>query len=398
MRPSRKFVTGLLGAAILSGAPASSQHNGRFEPRPPERVPILAHYVNWHQKNDFMNTWGLANTVPIRRNETAGFGYDSLDRAVLTEQNREMILQGIIPLVSWWGPDSRAGDAFLDAYLTLPGPRLGLLYEVTGRLYEDPLGHFDVEDPRNVQRFLDDMQHLHDRYWSRPEFGERWFRIDDKPVLYIWLSHAFRGSFERLRAAVRERSPLFIIGSDFNIDSHFRPGLQDVVRGLDAVSAYGIYHPDLTIQTGGRISQAYLDRYATSYSAWVRWLGEHAPGVRLIAPLQFAFKDNRGNPALTSTYSQALRLSEIVRLLVQRSQSCREPVLPLILMVSYNEHFEGSSVEPTLQYQYDWFDVLARVFGTPMSTRQGVAPFPGPIEDLPSPALNGAKCLCCSAR
>jgi hypothetical protein len=67
-------------------------------------------------------------------------------------------------------------------------------------------------------------------------------------------------------------------------------------------------------------------------------------------------------------------------------------------MVSYNEHFEGSSVEPTLQYQYDWFDVLARVFGTPLPTRPGVAPSPGSVGDLRPPALNGAQCLCCSAR
>lgn len=363
MRPSWKQVAGVAASMLLGVVSAAAV--GVTAPPPSDGVPILAHFVDWFQKNDYVNSWTGATTVPLRRDARTGFGYDSRDPVTLRRQNREMLAHGIVPLVSWWGPDTVGGDAFLDLYLTVPGPRLGLLYEVTGRLTADGQAHFNLSDPRNAQRFLDDMQHLSDRYWSRPELADRWFRIDGRPVVFIWLSHAFTGSFEQLGAEVRRRFSLYLIGSDFNISSHFRDGLESIVRGMDAVSSYGVYHPGLTARTGGHITQAYIDHYVRSYDAWVRWLQQKAPGVNLIPPLQFAFEDTRGNPPLTSTYDEAWRFAHLVRFLIERSGSCGEPVLPFVLLTSYNEHFEGSAVEPTLRYHDDWLGVLGSAFRQP---------------------------------
>jgi len=356
-------VLGIVSVTTQRGAPPAA-------PATDSRIPILAHFVNWFEKNLYANSWTGATTVPLRRDGRSGFGYDSRDTAVIRGQNDEMLAHGIVPLVSWWGPETIGGDTFLDLYLTIPGPRLGLLYEVSGRLHAGEDGRFDMDDPANAQQFLDDMQHLSDRFWSQPEFADRWFRIDGRPVLFIWLSHGFTGTFEPLGAQVRERFSVYLVGSDFNLDSHFREGLEGVVRGMDAVSAYGIYHPRLSAFTYGHLTTAYVDRYVRSYDVWVRWLQQMAPGVHFIPPLQFAFQDTRGNPRLTSTRDEAWRFAHLVRFLLQKSQACSEPVLPYVLLTSYNEHFEGSAVEPSLSYRDDWLDILSAAFGHPFLDQQ----------------------------
>lgn len=332
-------------------------------------IPILAHFVNWHQKNPEADTRGFTTTMPVRWGGQAPPGYDSLDEGVLSEQNREMLEHGIVPLMSWWGPANPAGDPFLDRYLTLPGPQLALLYEVTGRLLQDDDGLYDMDDPIVRDRFIDDVRHLHERYWSKPEFADRWFRIDGKPVLFIWLSHAFKGSFEAIGATLRSEFPVFVVGSNFNLDLYFAPGLQDIVRGMDAVSSYGSYNPSLVHETGGRMSLTYVTRYIQAYRAWMDWLRREAPGVRLIPPVQFAFEDQRGNPRLTSSYAEASTFAEMVRLLMEYSWRCEEPLLPMINVVSYNEHFEGSAIEPTIEYGADWIEILAAYFRKPLPGR-----------------------------
>lgn len=376
MRSLCKLVLGVLIWPLALSTFVTAQQSSSVPPNlspPTHRTPILAHYVNWHRKSARDNSWVYASTVPVRQDAQGGPGYDSLDLSILREHNKEMILHGILPIISWWGPEQRSGDEFLDTYLSLPGPQMGLLYEVTGRLFADEQGHYNMDDQRNIDRFIGDMQHLQARYWSRPEFADRWFRLEGKPVLFIWLSHAFTGSFERIRAALATSIPLYIVGSDFNLDQHFKAGLQSVLRGMDAVSSYGIYHPSLAIETGGQLTPEYVERYVQSYKTWVAWLKSEAPSVEFIPPVQFAFQDDRGNPVLRSTRSQALDFLQTLRVMMEESRACGEPVQPFLMLASYNEHFEGSAIEATLQYGTDWLEVLAEAFGTPVS---GLRPCP----------------------
>lgn len=345
----------------------------------PEKKPIMVHFANWHERNAHRNSWGDANTIPLRPDDH--MGYDSFDTSILREQNQEMIQHGIVPLISWWGPGSRFGDEFLDHYLTIPGPELGILYEadagIGGRLPRNRDGWLDFNDPRVGERFEQDMHHLNDRYWSRAKYRDRWFRIDGKPVLFIWVSHAFRGSFDQVAGRIKREIPVYLIGSNFNVGpSPFPRGIRSVVRGMDAISAYGIYYPRVVRENGGQLTAGYVNRYAENWRKWMVWLRQEAPNVAFIAPFQFTFKNNRGSPELTSTHAQGEHLARTMRLLIAESACNEDPVLEMYLGVSYNEHFEGSAFEPTIQYGNRWLNIIDRYLST--ESELGI-PCRGPI-------------------
>jgi hypothetical protein len=362
----------MLMLAVAPSAPTPA-------PSPPSRsFPIqrLAHYCNWHIKcadGPACDSWRYASTIPSLQDAQPGIGYRSDDPGIIRAHNREMWANGITPLLSWWGPEAPAGgDAFLDTYLgqwDAQAPvKPGVLYEVVGRLkmVNDAV---DFADPENAERFIRDVRYLSERFWSR--YPERFYRIDGRPVLFLWLSHAFRGPFDEVVARARREAPFYLIGSDFNLPSSFRPGLETVVRGLDAVSAYGIYSPPAAVRHGGWITEGYIEEYAAAVKEWSRWLSEHAPGTSLILPLQFAFDDHlvvppRNHPSIDSTPVMASKLALTAHGLIAQSQLECGNIQPSILFVSYNEHFEGTAAEPSDRYGTAWLDILRSAFATPV--------------------------------
>jgi hypothetical protein len=342
----------------------------------PLQVQRFAHYCDWHTKcveGPWCDSWRFVSTIPFLRDALPGIGYRSDDPVVIHAHNREMWANGIIPLVSWWGPTAPAGgDAFLDRYLsewdTAAPVKPGLLYEVTGRLkiVNDTV---DFADPENAERFIADVRYLSARFWSR--YPERFYRIDGRPVLFIWLTQAFRGPFDEVVARARREVPFYLIGSDFNIPTCFRPGLESIVDATDALSAYGVYAPSLAARYGGKITESYISDYATSAKEWSLWLREHTRGTSLILPLQFAFDDRlveppRNHPPMTCTPEVASRLAQTAHTLIAGSQLECGNLLPYVLFVSYNEHFEGTAAEPSDRYGEDWLNILRTTFATPV--------------------------------
>jgi hypothetical protein len=345
----------------------------------PAPIPVIVHVQNWSTKNDLRNTIATEGlTHPLR----GGGGYSSLDPATIRSQNDEMLANGLRPANSWWAkkgePQDYAGDLFMDEYLSIPSPVQGLiLYEVTARLKVNADGHYDFDDPENAAKFQSDMEYLYARYFSRPEYQDRFFRIDGKPAVFIWLSHGFVGNFEKASRGVAVRDKLFIIGSNFNVMGGTpEPGDTSIIGGLDAVSAYGIYDSALAQQQArmetdrtsqfygrmvGHVDAAYGDQYEKAVGLLSLWLSRYAPTVKLILPMQFAF-DNGKNFPLTSTPAEADAFAHRVRTIIENAQKYGRNILRLVLFVSYNEHYEGSSLEPTVEYGSSFLDITRRTF------------------------------------
>lgn len=323
----------------------------------PVRIRVFAHYVSWYaQQNPGVHDhqWSESSLFPVRRGPGVGEGYSSRDPDIIAHHNEDFMKYGITPLASWWGPDSFAGDDFYDAYLAVPSPvQIGTLYEVTGLLKSTPEGSgevYDFDDPENAAKFVADIRYLKSKYYDR--FPERFVKIDDKPVVFIWLSGPFRGNFEAAAALIRD--DVYLIGSEIG---PYPPGSGlverlSIIRGFDALSAYGAQFDDFH---DGRLSAEYVGRYLTSILLWSQWLSVHAPGVEIIPPLSFAANDTgiperapHSQPFFSSKREAEYAAGQYWEFLSRIYDGCEiRNIPPMMNVTSYNEDIEGTGIEAT---------------------------------------------------
>ncbi|MBN2141826.1 hypothetical protein JW711_00710 [Candidatus Woesearchaeota archaeon] len=196
----RDFLTGMiatgLAAKAFSALGASNPNGYVYLPS----IPVLAHFVNWHT---IPGGWDTAATMPVRHDNNSVHGYTSTNPEIITQQNTEMVRNGIVPLISWWGRDSYAGDKFLDTYLSVSKgdlPKIGILYESVNRdqsrMHTLPNGEVNLHDPYNANLLNSDLVHLDNKYFSR--YPDRFFHVDGRPIVFLWNSHIFHGNLEEI--------------------------------------------------------------------------------------------------------------------------------------------------------------------------------------------------------
>jgi hypothetical protein len=381
MRP----IIGLLFAVLTGSMQVSAQPilpDGRLQ------ITVMPHYAQWHRLNATQATIDTSGTThPIRG------GYDSDDPVVIREHNQQFLDNGLVPAISWWGPAGSlkegTGDLFWDLYLSIPSPVKGiLLYEGTERLKESvigrkadgsPLKGYDFNDPFNADQFVNDVEHLYAKYFSRPEYRDRFFLIDGKPAIFIWVTHSFTGRFDLAAARIPHRDNVFLIGSDFG-NAPPSPGDTSVVAGLDAISSYGFYNPELAQQRSkieddrsshfygrlvGHIDAGYREEYEKHASRWSLWASRYAPKVKIILPLMFSFDNGIVFP-LTSTPAEMEAFATLVQQMILKSVACGRNIRTEIIHVSHSEHYEGTAIEPSVEYGTGPLDTIRRTFKEPV--------------------------------
>ena len=331
-------------------------------------IDVLAHVFTWHGKGD----WGTAATIPWR-SDGNGIGYDSTDRNIIEEQVEEMSRYGLTALVSWQGPgDERGGDPFLNAWLSVdPSVKAAILYEGENRLRRDRDRWWTVDAEDNARTIRNDLTHLYETYWSRDP--ERWYRRDGRFVFMLWPGHAMRGDLKAVLDAVPFRERLYIVTTEFD---GLRPpddSRLGMLAGADAVTGYGFYSKPLMSDypvdpsTGVvPLSDELIERYRMASVRWRDFLAERLPGCELILPLEFAFDDTklpwRDNPIYEATPEQGLKLATTVRHLVQDSLTTCGTIAPVVTLPSYNEHHEGTALEPNDRFGLQWLELVEKAF------------------------------------
>jgi hypothetical protein len=376
----RDFVRAAAGAGLPFARRARAADREPPEPgraAEPPGVTLALHYMTWLQQR----SWPLASTWPVVRNPAYPLprGYDSDDPVVFRAHNRNAERHGFSWLWSWWGQqDVPGGDPTLRRYLDLdPGAAVPLLilHETTEILSARRDGLFDFDDPRNFRRFVDDVAYLDTAYWSNPRYAGRFLRVDGRPVLFAWVSRNFTGAWPAAVAAARQQASFYLVGSEFLLDLRpdgrplVRDDLAEVLLPLDAVSGYGIYDPRY-VPPSGRLDATYTARYDQALRGWAELVTSLAPGVRFLPPLQFAFDDRyvrpeAGNPPLQSSVEQAIAAARATRRLLDDAQggdARYRSVLPVVFLVSWNEHLEGSAVEWTDEHGYGYVMAAASAF------------------------------------
>jgi hypothetical protein len=375
----RDFVRAAAGSLPFARTVRAGEGEGA-EPRRDAGPPVATlalHYMTWLQEE----SWPFASTWPVLRNPAYPLprGYDSDDPVIFRAHNRTAERLGFAWLWSWWGPSAvPGGDPTLRRYLELdPGSTVPLLvlYESAEALVADRDGFVDFDSTANAQRFVEDVAYLDRAYWSNPRYAHRFLRVDGRPVLFAWVSRQFTGAWPAAVAAARLRAPFYLVGSEFGLglgpDGRplVRGNLAEVLAPLDAVSGYGIYDPRF-VPASGRFDADYLSLYERSLRGWAELVTSLAPHVRFVPPLQFAFDDHFArpearHPPLSCSVEEAVAAARVTRRLLDDAQvgdGRYRSVLPLVFLVSWNEHIEGSAVEWTDEHGYGYLMAAARAF------------------------------------
>jgi hypothetical protein len=361
----RRFLRGVSGATVAAFAGCADDRVTTPRPAPtpePEpRIEVFSHYCNWLVKNATHDNWEYTSQRPLYPSPD---GYDSFDETVLDHHDELMRHYGIVPLFSWWGPDGEkrynyGGDDFLRSWLAGDRVPAALLYEAASRLQKNRWGWLDFDWPPNRDRFVQDIDYLWDVFLSR--HPDRFYQVDGRPVIFLWLSHIYTGRFDEAAAQVRDR--VYLVGGSWRL---FGPGHDDyahpehphrhdfyelVVSSFDALSGYGLYEARFVQEAGGELNEQLLGYINKVADDWVDYLSRFHPGMPIWLPLQFTYNDTlvqppRSNPVLESTLRQAERLAATWRERIRASMDAGGPETTRVLHVSFNEFFEGSAVAP----------------------------------------------------
>ncbi len=312
---------------------------------------VLAHYCPWYA---IPWPWHVY-TTPLR-----GF-YNSYDLMVAAEQNVEKNNYGIdVDLISWGGPiEGNLQPWMLAGYFSaynLSTRKFAIVYEILALLGNKDC--WDFNDPFLEQKFLYDIDYLMNTFFAW--FPENVYKIDNKPVVYLWLP--WFKNFGRVSQKAREK--VYLVGSELMMyppDDNDKERIQ-ALKWYDAITSYGIDPIGWAQKYGGVTTEA-LKEYVQSIIRWDRLLKLYAPKTELILPLQFAYHDNRGDidsqgrtRILTSTPEQAEALAKTVRFLANITGRRR------IFLVSYNEHYEGTGAEASVEYGYFWLSLIKKYF------------------------------------
>ena len=356
----------------------------------PVRITTLAHYANWYNGTNFRNT----TTVPAN-----GLGeYESTDPYVIAfhkstffNAQRQDSQGGKIPLISWWGRDDSRGDEFLDIFFAVPplnhegDVQVSLLYEARGLLLEENEEKVDFNRQETRARFISDIIHLDRKYFSNPEHRDRFFKIDGRPVIFVWYSHAFRGPFQEAVSDARKYADFYLIGSNFTLRGNLLDEWKEFIPAFDALSAYGAYDQHFLAEYGGP-NEKYVSQYFNGAALWSRWLVENAPDTDLILPMSFAFDNSKSEQRTMAFYMntyEATLFAKKVRLAIECSLSGNpifHKVIPTIVFASFNEHFEGTPLERSTHYEdkvrpyHVYGDIYRDIFLSPIAARTYVDP------------------------
>ncbi len=324
---------------------------------PRKNIEVLAPHYTWYTEERWFSGPEYPFTTPIR-----GY-YSSADPNIAAAQNTEKEQYGIgVDLVAWWGPRAISTELFKEGYLNASNFHdrpFCFLYEITGRLNSlDKYGYFDFNNPEIEKGFLEDLEYLEKNYFWYPNY----YRINGKPVIYIWWQSI--KNFDEVSKRLKDK--VFLIGS---IDFLFPPKEQETIRinslnWYDAISYYGIA-PIRIAKQYGKLSDEFISDYIKSVFDWSEIIMKYNPHVELILPLQYAYHDHRGDFDQADSksrifhhdYTQSLKFTKISRLLAENLDCIKR-----IMLVSYNEHWEGHGAEPSLEYGNYWLSLIERFF------------------------------------
>jgi hypothetical protein len=321
----------------------------------PERDLVLAYYYPWYIQGDW-SRHGYDGTPTLGK-------YGTDDPAVAEQHvrwGRRAGLDGFI--VSWWGPDHLADRHFRSGYLRASSVhelRFAFIYESLGRL-DTADGRrdqqIDCSQPEVLEVLFRDLAYLRDNYFSHRSY----LKIGDRPLVVLYVSRTFRHLEAAQLAGLRQRLgvDLFLIGDEAYFGRQTDPatarnGLRDGRPLFEGYTAYNMFE-NARVQEG-ESARDFIRREALPiYRNWSEKTN-FCPG------LLPRYRDFRGHRPLRGTPDEYRRMIADLQSLPGRPVG--DGVRQIYLITSFNEWWEGTTIEPATEYGTGFLDATRTAFG-----------------------------------
>lgn len=323
-----------------------------------KKLKVYAYYYPWYKGANDSKWATLKEFAPL-----LGL-YDSSDPAVMRQHVEWAIEYGIDGFLVEWFSRVPLGDGvpldqnlaqLRDILLDYPDFEFAVFYDQVIRFGNQPTNlRFDDEGRRDT--FLADLRYVAESNFAHPNY----FRINNRPVVTIYLTRAASGDYADLIDQVRDEMEEAGEGRPFIIgDEVWWQQANAYFHILDGVTAYSLMNgTQLKIrQVGGRAYQFACAEVYRQAQTVANGLG------KLVVPhVGHAYNDGnfRGNLPLIPTYEAGslpayrLDMIECMKSLTGvwgESQHFRNTGNAYLFINSFNEWPERSIVEPTLEIE-----------------------------------------------
>lgn len=311
----------------------------------------------------FAKPWERIEPFP-EREPLLGWYRDG-EVAVAEEQLRWMHDYGIDYVVYDWYWDGRRTflEHSLKAYLQSKNRKLvkfSLLWA----------NHSDV--PRSHEEFISMIRYWIDAYFSREEY----FRIDGKPVVFIFSQDALRSSASKMGSSTASLlSEARSLASAAGLPGIYFVGGTEALShwvkkegpssGFDAFSAYN-YHRAYQgkVDTSIRMTHGYEELIEAYRRNWT-WILGNSP-LPYFLPMISGWdrrpwggsKDGLHDNSIGSSENFGRHLVAAKKLMDEEPEKSKK----IGVICCWNEFGEGSYIEPTKKYRFEYLEQIKRVF------------------------------------
>jgi hypothetical protein len=358
-------------------------------PTVPQRKDVVgAYYYPWY----FPGKWkDLATQL------TPNLGlYQSDSMPIVVQHIDTAAYYGIdVFFMSWWKKTDITDTYLRSGFMKAPNNnkmKFAMVIEPLGDL--DTLdgkrdGVVDFDFPAVQKGWLDIFQYFKDTFWSHPSY----YRIGGRPVVLVYVTRTFLHFgpqyLDSLKAKVGD---VYIMADEAFIGQQADPetarnGWRNRQSVFHSYVSYNSYEASL-IQPGDS-AITYQRRVAMPYyQAWAAKTVFHPP----IMPYYQDFRP--GHPPLPGSEAQFRDIIKDVRAL-PLSEPAGDSLNRIYMVTSWNEWFEGTSLEPSVERGNRYCKVLREAF-----VEQGKTSRPEPVQAvketplrLKSSAKNAYLCM-----
>lgn len=271
--------------------------------------------------------------------------YSSRDTLVIRQHLQWMKDYGIDFIVSsWWGQNSWEDIALRDFILEeISNTPIKFTIYYESALLGIEQGEIDI-DAAKEEQLVSDFNYIAETYFAHPNF----LRIEDKPVVFIYLSRLYSGNYQQAFSRIRNEMQvngyeIFLVGDEVGWGESSAPHMQF----LDAVSPYIMlgkyihrgyplekdFFADISVQAGEWEVVSHSQEKSVIPCVNPGFNNRSVGGQGSVRPRQ-----NRAGAQSTSTLEEYIK---VMRPFI-------DPQLKMIMITSWNEWHEDTQIEPTI--------------------------------------------------